>query len=103
RSKSGGNSMPQTRSPGGRRGGGAGKRNAKKKDRKNSPPLGAGRISEPFDVEDTKERDTLGLPGTNEEACKIVVELNLFHAEGLPGARKRFEKLYDELPTDYEK
>src|SRR4030095_5000007 len=94
--------MPQTRSPGARRGGGAGKHNAKK-DPKNSPPLRAGAISEAFDVEDTKERDTLGLPGTNEEPCKIVVELNLFHAEGLPGARKRFEKLYEGLPTDYEK
>src|SRR5690349_17622771 len=40
-------------------------------------------------------RDLLGV-SENAEAIPVVVELNLLHAQGLPGAMRRFVRLYNE-------
>ncbi|MCZ2075964.1 MAG: S8 family peptidase [Bryobacteraceae bacterium] len=66
-------------------------------------PLRAGILSEAFYIEDQHERDKLGMPPDDLTPTSVVVELNLFHEKGLPGARERFHQLHDALATLYEK
>jgi subtilisin family serine protease len=56
----------------------------------------AGALSEAF-FADPEERVQHGLPSTDDEPMSVVVELNLFHEEGLAGSYTKFEHLYANL------
>jgi serine protease AprX len=58
--------------------------------------LRAGALSEAF-FADADERRQHGLPLTDDEPMFIVVELNLFHEDGLAGSYAKFERLYEYL------
>jgi serine protease AprX len=45
-------------------------------------------------LKDDAQRAALDLPEGDEAKLDVVVELNLLHAKGLDGARKRFKRLY---------
>jgi serine protease AprX len=65
--------------------------------------LRAATLSEAFTIKDRFQREQMGMPPDDETPTPIVVEMNLFHAEGLGGARKRFQDLYQALTTRYER
>jgi serine protease AprX len=66
--------------------------------------LRAATLSEAFTVTDEKQRKQMGMPSDDVTPTFVVVEMNLFHAEGLGGARARFEQLHRDLAiTGYER
>jgi serine protease AprX len=65
-------------------------------DKRRETPLRAGALSEAF-FADAEERLQHGLPPTDDEPMSVVVELNLFHEEGLAGSYAKFERLYAQL------
>jgi serine protease AprX len=56
--------------------------------------LRAGVMSEAF-FTDAEERARHGMPTMDHEPMYVVVELNLFHEDGLSGARDRMKRLYE--------
>jgi subtilisin family serine protease len=64
--------------------------------------LRAGALSEAF-FADESERRQHGLPVSDDEPMSVVVELNLFHEDGLSGAFAKFEDLYHYLPIERHK
>ena len=62
----------------------------------------AGVISEAF-FTDEDERKRLNMPPNDDTPMSIVVELNLFHEDGLQGADRRFLEIYEVLTVGYEK
>ncbi len=59
-------------------------------------PMRAGALSEAF-YADPEERAQYGLPRSDDDPMFVVVELNLFHEEGLSGSYAKFEQLYSGL------
>jgi choline dehydrogenase len=60
-----------------------------------SEPMPKSTASPAFGIpEGTPERERVGLKPTNREPGPVMVELNLMHAQGLPGAEKRFTLLF---------
>jgi subtilisin family serine protease len=53
-------------------------------------------ISEAF-FSDAEERAKHGIPLSDDEPLDVVVELNLFHENGLTGSRERLKRLYEEV------
>jgi subtilisin family serine protease len=64
-----------------------------------SEPLRAGILSEAF-FADTEELEALGVQKDPKKPSSVVVELNLFHKEGLTGADIRFLDIYKQLWRD---
>src|SRR5262245_51350050 len=54
-------------------------------------------IADAFLDDDPKRRERLGIPNDSTTRTPIMVELNLFHAKGLPGAEKQFLDLFKDL------
>ena len=65
-------------------------------------PMRAGVISEAF-FADREERRRLGMEEDAVTPMSVVVELNLFHEEGLDGADGRFKDVHASLRTAHEK
>lgn len=61
----------------------------------NRPLLSHGPLIEV--LRDPEQRQQIGLPGDDRTPMPIVVELNLRHAQGLPGAVERFRQLYEQF------
>ena len=61
--------------------------------------LRAGTLSEAFTITDQAQRAQMGMAPDDVTPTFVVVEMNLFHAEGLNGARARFKQLYESLAT----
>ncbi len=57
-----------------------------------TPLVRGGAVTDP--LKDGEQRRLIGLPEADDALLPIVVELNLRHAEGLPGAESRFHELY---------
>src|SRR5436305_13959758 len=51
-------------------------------------------ISEAFTLQDEDARRRAGLQRDDATPGPVMVELNLLHAKGLPGAKERFRRLY---------
>lgn len=56
------------------------------------PLVRGGAVTDP--LKDGQQRRLIGLPEEDDALLPIVVELNLRHAEGLPGAESRFYEMY---------
>jgi hypothetical protein len=57
-----------------------------------TPLVRGGAVTDP--LKDGEQRRLIGLPEEDDALLPIVVELNLRHAEGLPGAESRFHEVY---------
>ena len=56
-------------------------------------PLRAGVLSEAFFLDDESERKKFGIPDDFDVPMSVVIELNLFHKQGLKGSIEKFEAL----------
>ena len=56
-------------------------------------PLRAGVLSEAFFLDDESERRKFGIPDDFDMPMSVVIELNLFHKQGLKGSIEKFEAL----------
>jgi serine protease AprX len=55
------------------------------------------RVTIPRELDDPERRGAWGLPTSNDERGRFIIELNLLHPDGLAGAAALFERMYHQL------